>query len=179
MRFNAAVDGGQWVYERSADGAARFVLGVAGKNPLICFGVNPSVAVPGAPDQTIRRLSRFATDNGYDSWTMLNLYPQISTDPRGMDREFREELKATNEEHIARMLDSKPASVLAAWGGTIRTRRYLPGLLHDIVQLTTSAGTSWLSLDAPLTDGHPRHPSRARVLAQLQVFDIERYLLQL
>jgi hypothetical protein len=74
---NAVADD-QWIYERSADGSARFVLGTVGVNPLVCFGINPSTAVPNAPDGTVARVSKFAVD----SWTMLNVYPQIATDRR-------------------------------------------------------------------------------------------------
>ena len=78
--MGSAVAHGQWIYERSADGSARFVLGTVGVNPLVCFGINPSAAVPNAPDRTVARVGNFAVDNCYDSWTMLNVYPQIATD---------------------------------------------------------------------------------------------------
>lgn len=87
----------QWVWERSIDGSARFVLGTVGVNPLVCSGVNPSTATPNALDRTVARVRRFAADNGHDSWTMLNVYPQISTDPKGLDRVHLSELKAENE----------------------------------------------------------------------------------
>ena len=35
-----------WIYERTNDNLFRFILGRDGKNPLVCFGVNPSTAVP-------------------------------------------------------------------------------------------------------------------------------------
>lgn len=53
-----------------------------GENPLVCFGINPSTAVPNALDPTLKRVRRFAAENGYDSWTMLNVYPQIATNPK-------------------------------------------------------------------------------------------------
>ena len=34
----------RWLYERTTDNAARFVLGTTGANPQICFGINPSTA---------------------------------------------------------------------------------------------------------------------------------------
>jgi hypothetical protein len=45
----------QWVYEHAADGTARFVLGTVGADPLVCFGINPSTATPGAPENTVER----------------------------------------------------------------------------------------------------------------------------
>lgn len=108
----------QWIYEHTADGSARFVLGTVGENPLVCFGINPSTAKPGALDRTVNRVQNFATDNGFDSWTMLNVYPQISTDPKGMHLDHDAELTAENERHIAQAVQGRPA-LLAAWGGLV------------------------------------------------------------
>ena len=167
---------GQWVYETTADGSARFVLGTVGLNPLVCFGINPSTAAPNSPDRTISRLSRFAADNGFDSWTMLNVYPQITTDPRNLDRVYRPELKAENERHIATQLGGRPLTLLAAWGGLIASRPYLPSLLVDILQSSAVADCSWLSLGEPTKDGHPRHPLYRPAETPLQQFDMNAYL---
>lgn len=166
----------QWVYERTADGSARFVLGTVGLNPLVCFGINPSTAVPNALDRTVARVSRFAADNGYDSWTMLNVYPQIATDPEDIDREHRPDLKAENEQQIIKALGDRPRTLLAAWGGLIESRAYLPMLLRGIVQLATDAGCDWVSLGEPTKYGHPRHPLYVRSDAPLQVFNADRYV---
>jgi len=162
----------EWVWEKTADGSARFVLGTVGKNPLVCFGINPSIAVPTALDRTVARVSRFAADNGFDSWTMLNVYPQIATDPKDMDRVHRPELKAENERHIARVIDCRPLTLLAAWGVLVGSRNYLPLLLADILKLTTAAGCQWTSLGEPTKDGHPRHPLYVRTDTPLQPFSV-------
>lgn len=169
---------GQWIYERSVDGSARFVLGTVGVNPLVCFGINPSTAVPNAPDRTVARVSKFAVDNGYDSWTMLNVYPQIATDPKNLDREYRPDLKAENERYIASMIDDRPLTLLAAWGGLIAFRSYLPSLLKDIIRLTSTAGCDWVSLGDPTKEGHPRHPLYVRADTPLQIFSMDGYLEQ-
>ncbi|WP_194384368.1 DUF1643 domain-containing protein [Microbacterium luteum] len=165
-----------WIYERSSDGAARFVLGTGGENPLVCFGINPSTAKPGALDPTAKRVARFAQDNGFDSWAMLNVYPQIATDPKRMDREYRLELKTENERQIERAIDGRSLTLLAAWGGLIVSRPYLRRLLSDIVTVTASAGCDWVSLGEPTKDGHPRHPLYVRSEVKLAHFAIDRYL---
>ncbi|SFR62980.1 hypothetical protein SAMN04488591_2570 [Microbacterium azadirachtae] len=176
MTTDAAIAQQQWIYERAADGSARFALGTLGENPLICFGINPSTAVPGVPDPTIKRLTRFAVDNGYDSWMMLNVYPQISTDPRGLDLEHRAELKFENERHIASLLEGRRTALLAAWGGLIETRAYLRALLQDIAQITSATGSGWLSLGEPTKHGHPRHPLYVKANVPLRPFDVDGYL---
>ena len=165
----------QWIYEHADDGTARFVLGTVGENPLVCFGINPSTAVPGAPDRTVARVTRFAVDNGFDSWMMLNVYPQISTDPKGLHLEHDAVLKAENERHIAEAVEGKRA-LLAAWGGLVTSRSYLRALLADILHITDAAGAQWVSLGKPTKDGHPRHPLYVRADTPLAPFDIAGYL---
>ena len=139
------------------------------------FGINPSIAAPGAPDRTVGRVTRFAAENGYDSWMMLNVYPQISTDPKGLHLEHSPELKAENERHIARMVE-RQSTLLAAWGSLVTSRPYLRSLLRDILQITTSAGAQWVSLGEPTKEGHPRHPLYLRADTPLVPFDVDRYL---
>lgn len=122
-----------WVYERASDGSARFVLGTVGLHPLVCFGINPSTVTRNALDRTVTRVSRFAADNGYDSWTMLKVYPQIATDPKELDLAYRQDLKFENERQIAGMIAGRPLTLLAAWGGLITSRPYLSVLLGDIL----------------------------------------------
>jgi hypothetical protein len=174
--MGSAVAHDQWIYEPSADGLARFVLGTVGANPLVCFGINPSTAVPDAPDRTIARVSKFAVKNGYDSWTMLNVYPQVATDPKNLDREYDPNLKSENERHIVSMIDGRPLTLLAAWGGLIECRPYLPSLLENIIQLTSAMGCDWVSLGNPTKEGHPRHPLYVRADTPFQIFAVDRYL---
>ncbi|WP_206348590.1 MULTISPECIES: DUF1643 domain-containing protein [unclassified Leucobacter] len=56
---------------------------------------------------------------------MLNLYPQRSTDPTGMDVVHVPELKAANEQFIAEFIGGRKLTLLAAWGGLITIRPYL------------------------------------------------------
>ncbi|WP_353808832.1 DUF1643 domain-containing protein [Agromyces sp. SYSU T00194] len=124
-----------WISETSTDNTARFVLGTVGRNPLVCIGVNPSTAAPGALDQTVTKVAGFASRNGYDSWVMLNLYPQRSTDPNGMHLKPDPDLQAQNERHIEGFIDGRALSLLAAWGGLITKRPYLPRMLEGIVTI--------------------------------------------
>ena len=48
--------GGVWYYEPHTYQPYRFVLGRVGRHPLVCIGINPSTAQPGA----LEPVSRFA-----------------------------------------------------------------------------------------------------------------------
>lgn len=169
----------EWIYEHTLDDSARFVLGTVGENPLICVGVNPSTATPGVPDLTVSKVMGFASRNGYDSWAMLNLYPQRSTDPTGMHHAVSAELQAENERQIAAFIDGRPLTLLAAWGELIATRPYLSRMLEGIVAVTDASECDWVSIGEFLKSGHPRHPSRAAYAQPLRRFDMEQYLTRL
>lgn len=164
----------QWIYEPSSDGSARFVLGVVGSNPLVCFGINPSTAKPADLDPTVTRVRNFAATHGYDGWTMLNVYPQVSTQPSGMHPQYDPQLKAANEQHIGAAIQGRPM-LLAAWGANMTRRRCLSELLLDVLRLTNASGAQWLSLGSPLKDGHPPHPSRLANSTPLVPFDMDAY----
>ena len=78
--------GGIWYYEPHTYLPYRYVLGRVGRHPLVCIGINPSTAQPGALDPTLRSVERLAAANGFDSWIMFNVYPQRATDPNDMDK---------------------------------------------------------------------------------------------
>ena len=78
--------GGIWYYEPHTYLPYRYVLGRVGRHPLVCIGINPSTAQPGALDPTLKSVERLANANGFDSWIMFNVYPQRATDPNDMDR---------------------------------------------------------------------------------------------
>jgi len=166
----------EWIYENNADNSARFVLGTAGAHPLVCVGVNPSTAAPGIPDLTVSKVSGFASRNGFDSWVMLNLYPQRSTDPNGMDLAHDPGLKEENERRISEWINGRSLTFLAAWGGLIMARPYLTQMLAGIVSATELSGGNWVSIGDALKAGHPRHPSRAAYTWPLQSFNVRSYL---
>lgn len=166
----------EWIYQHNADNSARFVLGTVGANPLVCFGINPSTAVPNKLDRTVSRVSKFATSNGYDSWVMLNVYPQIATNPDGLHPDFLPELKAENERQISEVLEDGPQSLLAAWGGLITKRNYLQQLLRDILRLPEVANRQWVRLGSPTIQNHPRHPLYVKSDSPLSPFSVGHYL---
>ncbi|GGO59885.1 hypothetical protein GCM10010910_03930 [Microbacterium nanhaiense] len=165
-----------WLYRINQDNTARYVLGTVGTNPLICVGVNPSTATPQRLDPTVTRVAKRARDSNFDSWIMLNLYPQRSTAPEGMHSRYLPYLKAQNEQHIAEVLQNGRHTLLAAWGELIETRDYLPEMLHSIASIAEQSSCDWMSIGSPLKRHHPRHPSRARYDMELQRFDMTTYL---
>lgn len=164
-----------WLYERTVDNSARFVLGTIGDNPLVCFGVNPSTAEPNKLDRTIQGVSKVAVRNGYDSFIMLNVYRQRATDPNGLHSDFDPALKSENERQISAFIRGRELTLWAAWGALINKRRFLPLLLRNILDLPELAASEWVSRGAVSRDGHPHHPLYVKDTEKLEPFSVAHY----
>ena len=123
--------GGIWYYEPHTYQPYRYVLGRVGTHPLVCIGINPSTAQPGALDPTLKSVERLAAANGFDSWIMFNVYPQRATDPNDMDRVPDRALCDENLRWLRAVLAQTEPTMWAAWGTLIEKRDYLPGLMGD------------------------------------------------
>ncbi len=166
------------IYESRPDEQARFALGTSGVNPLIAIGLNPSYADKVRPDRTVSKIIGYAdrANPKFDSFIMLNLYPQRATDTAEIHQILDKELLKENVIHIVRtLMINKNASVLAAWGETIYVRPFFIECLKEIYEATKNLEIHWLKIGLTQS-GHPLHPSRAPYIG-LTDFDIERYLM--
>ena len=165
-----------WIYKTNKDNSARFVLGTQGLNPLICIGVNPSTAAPDSLDNTLKSVERQATAKGFDSWIMLNLYPQRATNPKNIHSIPDVNLHKANLKNIKAILKScETATIWAAWGNLIDSRSFLSFCLFDIIELSKAHDTSWINIGKVSKVGHPHHPLYLSGTAEIEPFDIENY----
>ena len=137
--------GGIWYYEPHTYQPYRYVLGRVGTHPLVCIGINPSTAQPGALDPTLKSVERLAAANGFDSWIMFNVYPQRATDPNDMDRVPDRALCDENLRWLKAVLAQTEPTMWAAWGTLIEKRDYLPGLMREMVALTREREMPWVT----------------------------------
>ena len=148
-----------WIYRASDDDKNRYILGIDGKRPLICFGINPSTARPGNIDPTIRSVSRIAKYNGYDGWIMLNIYPQRATNPDNIDKNINSELFNENLYYISEILEIyKPDELWAAWGNLIKKRDFLMDCFTEISKIVKEHRCDWIAFGEINKSGNPRHP---------------------
>jgi len=164
-----------WIYKHNKDNSSRYILGTKGEKPLICFGVNPSTAEPGKLDSTMKSVERIARNNGYDSFIMLNLYPQRATDPNDMDvlRNNIEHLE--NIRYIQEVLGENVA-IWAAWGTLIEKRSYLCSCLEEIVEASERYNCKWVTFGKRSKAGHPHHPLYLAKDSVAEEFDVLEYL---
>ncbi len=174
---NGEYDADRWLYAPNFYCDYRYILGTRGKNPLICIGINPSTARPGALDNTLKSVERIASGNGFDSFIMFNVYAQRATDPNTMEKQCNLMLHKENMKAFAYVLSiSQSPAVWAAWGTIIEKRDYLPQCLKDMLQLGREYGARWYCAGACSKNGHPHHPLYLRKDEKLKAFDIEAYL---
>lgn len=166
----------EWIYENNEDNTSRYVLGTVGKKPLICIGINPSTAEPNKLDPTLKSVDRISAANGFDSWIMINVYPQRATNPNDIHTKMERSLHYENLLHIERVLKEYRPTIWAAWGTNICKRPYLVSCLADLVELSNKYSCKWVNAGENSKQGHPHHPLYLDKFAALNNFDIDLYL---
>ena len=167
----------KWLYAPNFYSEYRYILGTRGQKPLICIGINPSTARPGALDNTLKSVERIALGNGFDSFIMFNVYAQRATRPDDMERQCNPRLHEENMAAFRYVLSlSQRPVVWAAWGAIIEKRKYLPRCVGDMVAIGQELGAQWCCAGAISKKGHPHHPLYLRKDEILREFDVEAYL---
>ena len=143
-----------------------------GDGSLIVIGVNPSTAAPDALDPTLKSAERIAHFNGYDSFWMMNVYPQRATDPDDMERERNAFLEEQNMAAMKKLLElSSTKDVWCAWGNIIDKRKFLKECVQNIVDTGNNLGANWLQAEKTCKSGNPHHPLYLKADTKLISFE--------
>ena len=154
----------------------RYLLKKDGKRLLYIIGINPSTANEEKPDRTIGRVMGFAEENGFDSFAMINLYPQRSTRPYNLHQELCIEMHNNNLSVIKELFcNVYYPTILLAFGNNIGIRKYLKDCFRDIVSILQPYSPQWKQIGDLTGLGNPRHPLYARN-EPFKEFDIQQYL---
>lgn len=175
---NPDYDVNRWLYLPAVYTDYRYILGTRGSHPLICVGINPSTAAPGALDNTLKSVERIAHGNGFDSFVMFNVYAQRATRPQDMEQACNPLLHRENMAAFRWLLQQvgKQPAIWAAWGTIIEARPYLPECLADMASIAKEVGAQWYSAGARSKKGHPHHPLYLKKDSILEPFPMESYL---
>ena len=170
-------DRDKWLYIPDFYSEYRYILGTKGANPLICIGINPSTARPDALDNTLKSVERIALGNGFDSFTMFNVYAQRATNPDDMERELNKHLHTENMKAFDYVLSQSGNPVVwAAWGAIIEKRKYLPHCVRDMIEIGRKHNARWVCAGKISKKGHPHHPLYLRKDEKIKPFDVKDYL---
>jgi len=143
------------IYLHSDNNKYRYALGTKGENTLYCIGINPSTATPNKDDQTIRIVRKIAFKEGYDSYIMLNIYPQRATNPKNMDKKINQEEHEQNLHTFDIIKDN--STIWAAWGNNINKKPYLNDCLYHIKnKLNLRSNIRWVKMGNLTNQGNPR-----------------------
>lgn len=166
-----------WIYHHD-EPLTRYSLGQEGSNPLLCFGINPSTAVPENLDPTVSSVARFAVEQGYDGWLMFNLYPQRATNPDNLHKHFQKKIHDKNVATISQIVSGlrSDVHVWCAWGTLIEKRPYLSRCLKEIYSVLDEANCCYYTRGNISKAGHPHHPLYLRKESPMDTFDLAQYL---
>lgn len=167
----------KWLYVPDFYTEYRYILATRGRNPLICIGINPSTAAPDDLDNTLKSVERIADGNGFDSFTMFNVYAQRATRPQDMEKALNPQLHRENMaafDYILRHCE-QPPTIWAAWGNIIEMRGYLKDCVLDMIDIGEGYGARWVTAGARSKKGHPHHPLYLRKDSGLDPFDVRAY----
>jgi len=165
------------VYSINSDNSARFYLGTKGSKTLIFCGLNPSTATKEKSDTTVTKVKNFASNAGYDSFLMINLYSQRSTEPEKLPKKIDRKLHKENLFQILKPIKNlKKADLVLCWGNNIVLRDFLKNCAIDIEKETQNKIHKYFCLGNLTKMGHPRHPSRISYDLELNEFDFKNYV---
>lgn len=134
--------------------------------PLLFVMLNPSTADANEDDATIRRCVRFATDHGYTSIEVVNLFAYRATKPADL-RKAGYPAGPDNDRHIAEAV-SGAGAVCVAWGANAADLER-PQVVLPLIR-AQGAVPMCLSITK---GGHPGHPLMLAASCRLQPFTIQ------
>lgn len=163
-------------YVTDKDNTVRYVLGKYHNNPVIVFGINPSIASAEENDTTISIVENIANRRGNDGYIMLNIYPVRATKINGnFPKEADENIVEQNLRYISERVD-KGSEVIAAWGTHICDHKYFLDSLVRINEVIKAKSAKWICLEET-KEGHPHHPTRlAYDKMTFAPFDMDKYI---
>ncbi len=167
----------EWIYDRENDNSARYTLSPKSDNYLFCFGINPSTASPEKLDNTVKSVERIAKRHDFETFMMLNIYPQRATNPNDLDEVLNIKLHNSNLFYIEKYFkQNKQVKILAAWGTLINKRPYLKSCLRDIYLISKKYECTWYSIGKNSKSGHPHHPLYLSNDETMKEFNVEKYI---
>lgn len=162
-------------FQNGNDITERYMLGTFGRKPIICIGVNPSIATTENLDPTIKKIQKIAGNNGYDSFIMFNLYPQRATNPDDLHRTIDRELSEKNINIIKNFINYKKYTIWLAWGSLIYKRAYLIDIVQELINSKELINCEFVCIGEVLKDGHPRHPLYVKNTEKFKSFNPTLY----
>lgn len=176
---NQTFESGKWLCVPSSYEEYRYILGKMEGRTLITIGMNPSTAMPGQLDRTLKSVMKISGKNGFNSFVMFNVYAQRATLPKDMDHTLNKILHAENMKALDWLLNQacRNPTIWAAWGTLVERRKYFKDCLREIVDVASKYNAEWLQSECRTKKKHPHHPLYiGKAQQSLEKFDMKGYL---
>lgn len=170
-----------WIYIKTSDDKYRYALGEVSEQPtkiLFCFGINPSTATPQKLDPTAMRIKQIAKAHGYDSWIILNVCAERSTNPNKISTIQDTNLQQENLKTISNLLEkyNECSDILFAYGNLINKRPYLRKNLCEIVSVIKAKKYKGCCYCLGKTkDGNAKHPLYQKIDTTFVPYSLENH----
>jgi len=174
---NSKYDINKWIYVPNRYLSYRYLLGTKGNNPLICIGINPSTAEPDNLDNTLKSVERISKNNGFDSFIMINVYPERATNPDDMSSQLISNIHKQNLLAFSYVLSKyEKCTIWAGWGTIVLKRSYLSKCLKEMYNISLAHDATWVHFGKISKAGHPHHPLYLRKDSIALPFDMDNYI---
>ena len=143
----------------------RYALGYEGNKTLYFLGLNPSKANLKETDNTEDIVQEVVYNHKekFDSYILLNIYPKRSTEFNELEYlEDKDNLEHEKNKSIIKDVIKNGSCVWAAWGSSIKKKKWLRDCLIDILNELKNRNIRWKKVGKLLNDNIPPHPSRKK-----------------
>lgn len=128
------------------------------RKPSIMFiGLNPSTANESEPDRTITRIIDFTKDWGYGGFYMVNIFTQVTEDPRKLDK-----IKNCTPDELLMEFAKECDKIVFAWGNFKEARERSKAIIAMFPEAYCLVKNK---------NGSPRHPLYIKGTTQLIKFN--------
>ena len=163
------------IYETNKLNTHRYAYGSKKTKTLFVLGLNPSALPDSNLNPTLKNAKAFSEILEFESFVMINIYPQRSTDPNNLHTRLSPNAHKNNLEIISNLV-SKGDTIWAAWGDIIEKRKYLYRCLREINDALSEKNINWICYDELTKKGNPRHPMYKKHENRFMPFDMQMYL---
>lgn len=161
----------------SDNNKARYLLGNAGKNPLICLGIKPNSAGTKRSDSIMNTLISISKNckcinDGFDSCIMINVAPFRDKLENNLTDE-QSEMLSRNLEIIEKVFnDHQKGTMLCAWGDYVLTAPdWFKKSLKKILKIANQMDIHLVSVR---TNGSSKEPTQLTYFVKRKIsFDLE------
>ena len=157
------------------DNEVCYAIGEPGFYNLLVVGLSPNDETLDNPGPLIKRIRKITTDNQFEGWMMVNLYPVNISDGDDLPEAMDSSISDNNIEVIRNLQnDYEIGRVYAIWGDDIENRDYLAEECKKISD-SLDESVNWY-IRGRTRYGNPKNPLKVTYEEEFNWFPLIDYL---